>query len=70
MRSEVLTAVKMSMLGLSPETLKMETVCFFETLVSIYLPTSPHGVTTQNNNIDIFTAVRTSHLVISLIISV
>jgi hypothetical protein len=27
-----------------------------------YLPTSPHGVTTQKNNIDIFTAVITSNL--------
>jgi hypothetical protein len=27
-----------------------------------YLPTSPHGVTTQKTNIDIFTAVRTSYL--------
>jgi hypothetical protein len=27
-----------------------------------YLPTSPHGVTTQKNNIDFFTAVRTSNL--------
>jgi hypothetical protein len=26
-----------------------------------YLPTSPHSVTTQKTNIDIFTAVRTSH---------
>jgi hypothetical protein len=29
-----------------------------------YLPTSPHGVTTQNNNIDIFTAVRTSQILL------
>jgi hypothetical protein len=27
-----------------------------------YLPRSPHGVTTQKTNIDIFTAVRTSNL--------
>jgi hypothetical protein len=27
-----------------------------------YLPTSPHGISTQKNNIDIFTAVRTSNL--------
>jgi hypothetical protein len=27
-----------------------------------FLRTSPHGVTTQNNNIDLFTAVRTSNL--------
>jgi hypothetical protein len=26
-----------------------------------YLPTSPHGFTTQETNIDIFTAVRTSN---------
>jgi hypothetical protein len=36
--------------------LKMETVCFPKRW---YLPTSPHSVKTQNN-IDIFTAVRTS----------
>jgi hypothetical protein len=28
-----------------------------------YLPTSPHGVTTQKNNIDILTAVRSSYLI-------
>jgi hypothetical protein len=28
-----------------------------------YLPLSPHGFTTQKNNIDIFTAVRTSDLI-------
>jgi hypothetical protein len=28
-----------------------------------YLPTSPHGFTTQKSNIDIFTAVRTSNLI-------
>jgi hypothetical protein len=28
-----------------------------------YLPTSPHGVTTQKTNTDIFTAVRISNLV-------
>jgi hypothetical protein len=27
------------------------------------LPTSPHGVTTQKTNIDVFTAVRTSNFV-------
>jgi hypothetical protein len=27
-----------------------------------YLPTSPHGVTTQKTNIDIFTSVRISDL--------
>jgi hypothetical protein len=37
----------------------METVCFSETLISTY---KAHSVTTQNNNIDIFTAVRTSNL--------
>jgi hypothetical protein len=35
---------------------KMETVCFSETLVPV------HGFTTQKNNIDILTAVRTSNL--------
>jgi hypothetical protein len=30
-----------------------------------YLPASPHGVTTQKTNIDIFTALRTSNLVCS-----
>jgi hypothetical protein len=34
-----------------------------------YLPTSPHGVTTQKNNIDIFTAVRTSSLQYQVIVS-
>jgi hypothetical protein len=42
----------------SPKDLKMEAVCSFETLESA----SPHGVTTQKTNIDIFTAVRTSNL--------
>jgi hypothetical protein len=27
------------------------------------LPTSPHGITTQKTNIDIFTAVKTSNLI-------
>jgi hypothetical protein len=35
----------------------METVSFSETL---YVATSPHGVTTQKTNIDIFTAVKVS----------
>jgi hypothetical protein len=38
------------LLTLKSRRLKMETVCFSETLVS-KLPTSPHGVTTQKNNI-------------------
>jgi hypothetical protein len=32
-----------------------------------HLPTSPHAVTTQKTNIDIFTAVRTSNLILSCI---
>jgi hypothetical protein len=36
----------------------METVWSSETLV----PTSPHGITAENNNIDIFTAAITSNL--------
>jgi hypothetical protein len=35
---------------------------FLQTLVGLSSYTSPHGVTTQKINIDIFTAVRTSHL--------
>jgi hypothetical protein len=41
--------------------LKMEAVCFSETLVS-----SPHGVATQKTNIDIFTTIRTSDFNINI----
>jgi hypothetical protein len=44
--------------GLCDEALKMETTRSSETLVSMY-STSPHGVTTQKMNIDVFRAVRT-----------
>jgi hypothetical protein len=36
----------------------METTCSSE----MYLPTSLHGVTTQNNNVDFLTVVRSSNL--------
>jgi hypothetical protein len=47
-------------------------VCFSDT-IRWYPPTSPHGVTTQKNNIVIFSAVRTSNVTnepISVAISV
>jgi hypothetical protein len=40
---------------------KLEALCSTETLI-MRLPTSPHGVTTQKTNIDIFTIDRTSDL--------
>jgi hypothetical protein len=39
----------------------METVYFSETLVSTY---NPHGFVTQKTNIDLFTVVRTSCLIL------
>jgi hypothetical protein len=36
----------------------------------LYLPTSPYGVTTQKTNIDIFTAVRTSDLILLFSMSI
>jgi hypothetical protein len=41
--------------------LKIQTVCFSETSVSIYLSARPHGVRTQQN-VDIFAAMRSSNL--------
>jgi hypothetical protein len=44
--------------------LKMEAVCFSETLVS---PTSSHGVTTQNNIVIITAIVSLGGLVVSVL---
>jgi hypothetical protein len=47
-----------------------ETYCLRLQIISLkrwYLPTSPHDVTTQNNNIDIFIAVRTSNITFLLV---
>jgi hypothetical protein len=41
-----------------------ETYCLH--LQSWYLPASPHGITTQNNNTDIFIAMRPSNLTSTL----
>jgi hypothetical protein len=42
--------------------LKMEATYPSETMI-VYLPSSPHGVTTQKTDFDIFTAFRTSNLI-------
>jgi hypothetical protein len=43
--------------------LNMEAVCFSTTLVCT---SSPHGITTQNTNINIYTAKTTSDLIFTL----
>jgi hypothetical protein len=56
MRFEVLTAVKLSMLVFCVAGLKVETL-----FLCSYLPTNPHGITTQNSNMDKFVITSILH---------
>jgi hypothetical protein len=58
-QAERFPATLVSLGKLPSFALKMETICFSETLVD-YLPTNQHGVMTQNNNLVNLTIVRSS----------